>query len=639
VKIALSKFLGLMPRTDPKGLQPGQATVALNVDLQAGALRAMEAPSLHAASPTTDPLTIFPYNDNWLTWPTRVQVVRSPISEDQYRRIYYTGDGVPKMRAINNGTEEVWDLGLPAPATPPTFSVHDRSNTSWRRDWKYRYEEDDGTMLDSGTLTEGPSEIVATEPGKTFTLSTIPARTNASSRAKLVIYFDAYSSTNSLIGRCYSSQSLQEAYSDLTINGKKISMTQETSGSTITLRLQYGTIQGDYSSERVYIYTYVTAYGEEGPPSDPSVVTPVDVSKYTRVFSLADPPSGTNITTKRLYRQVTATSGDPYVFVAEIPVGTTSYTDTKEDVDLDASDILSTEGHIAPPEDLAGLVFHPGGFLAGFSGKTVWMSVVNRFHAWPAGYAISVEYDIVGLGVSGNSICVLTKGFVYLISGDSPGSTSKTTIPIRQACVSAAGIVSVDGSVIYPSPDGLCAVSYADASVRIITSEFYTHAEWQAINPSSMMAATHDGRIHIWTSTGSYIFGLLDGPSALTTTDVDASAAYSDLETDTLYIADGQAINAWRGSSDALELRWRSGVVVSRHPVSFNSCLVAADTYPVRLALIEGGTEVTAVSITDDRARRLPKVRDGKNWQIELQGGDGITDVVVATSMREVHGD
>ena len=82
---------------------------------------------------------------------------------------------------------------------------------------------------------------------------------------------------------------------------------------------------------RSYIYTYVSAYGEEGPPSAPQISNIVDVysDQIATVTFGANVSYNNNITKKRLYR--TDASGT-YRRVAEVPYGQTTYADSKDDI-------------------------------------------------------------------------------------------------------------------------------------------------------------------------------------------------------------------------------------------------------------------------------------------------------------------
>ncbi|MDX8384677.1 MAG: hypothetical protein R8M45_11390, partial [Ghiorsea sp.] len=72
----------------------------------------------------------------------------------------------------------------------------------------------------------------------------------------------------------------------------------------------------------LYVYTYVSAIGEEGAPSPASaLVDMVSTALSVDLSGLSGVPTGAyNITSKRIYRAASSLSGAEFQFVAEIPV-------------------------------------------------------------------------------------------------------------------------------------------------------------------------------------------------------------------------------------------------------------------------------------------------------------------------------
>lgn len=86
------------------------------------------------ATPST--LYRYPGGNNgqgfWLTWGMgrNVHVVKSPLANDDFSRVYWTGDGPPKMGGISDITSGTppypgnsYRLGIPAPASAPSASA------------------------------------------------------------------------------------------------------------------------------------------------------------------------------------------------------------------------------------------------------------------------------------------------------------------------------------------------------------------------------------------------------------------------------------------------------------------------------------------------------------------------------------
>lgn len=102
MSIALRRFKGVRPRVNARLLAAEEATLALNAKLWNGKLRPINVARQEFVTPKTPPIrSIFRYvhgsKEGWLTWTTDVDVVRAPLANDDFGRIYFTGDGKPKL--------------------------------------------------------------------------------------------------------------------------------------------------------------------------------------------------------------------------------------------------------------------------------------------------------------------------------------------------------------------------------------------------------------------------------------------------------------------------------------------------------------------------------------------------------------
>lgn len=645
--VAINNFAGLRPKIDRGLLDVNAATVAENCDLLSGRVQPVETPLDITTLPTATRKSIYPYNNSWLSWESVVDVLRSPIAEDRFNRIYYTGDGVPKVRGTDptTGIETVYNLGVQKPLLAPTVTTAQKSTVDWTRTWHYFYEEQNGDQLDPGDLTEGTgaANVRVVSAGKSFILTTIPPRVTASSSSIFVLYFDAFDENGAPMGRIYPNISISRGNSDLYVAGASITATQTNAASSAAFVLTYDASRAaDYTVYRSYVYTFVTAWGEESQPSDASAVVGVDPSMNAIVSNLSAPVgSDHNIITRRIYRTVTGNSGTAFQYVGEQTLPAGDYTDTLDDDET--NEVLPSTGWSVPPSDLVGIVSHPGGFFGGFredNPKTLFFSEPNYPHSWPAAYSLTCEYPVVGLAVVGNGFIVLTTGNPFLIYGDHPDSLVMTKIPLAQGCASKRGIVVEGGVVIYPSWDGLVAIE--GGSGRLITADYFQkdngYPSWASLEPASMIGAMWDRRYHGWGNTGNLIFGLYEGPGALTSTSETVQGVYSDLETDALYIIQGANLRKWRGNAVRATATWRSKQVQLSRPWSPSCARLTCDTYPTTLKLYSGrgATLVWTRTVTDDVAFRVPILHDEKFWEIEVQATGMVTEVLISSSMAEL---
>jgi hypothetical protein len=108
-RIILEGFSGEAPRLIPRLMPANAAQRAVNVKLDDGALTPMRHSAL--AFEGADPAwrSIYLFDNQWLGWPGDVNAAPGPVAAD---RLYYTGDGVPKVRR----GASIYPLAVPAPA-------------------------------------------------------------------------------------------------------------------------------------------------------------------------------------------------------------------------------------------------------------------------------------------------------------------------------------------------------------------------------------------------------------------------------------------------------------------------------------------------------------------------------------------
>ena len=144
MKLAVSTFKGQNNAFAPRLINTEQAQKASNCIVRNGNLTPRKGNSVVTPAPTiaNNAKTIFLYKGtHWFSWPKDVDVVDSPIAEDEYDRAYYTGDGVPRYTnssiATGAGVQPFANntLGLDSPdAFSASVTYHDQSNDLNGRD-------------------------------------------------------------------------------------------------------------------------------------------------------------------------------------------------------------------------------------------------------------------------------------------------------------------------------------------------------------------------------------------------------------------------------------------------------------------------------------------------------------------------
>jgi hypothetical protein len=396
-----------------------------------------------------------------------------------------------------------------------------------------------------------------------------------------------------------------------------------------------GTGSGTEDS-RTYVYTNVTAYGEESAPSPASSEVTVSASGHTvTITDFSAAPTGTSSTTaRRIYRSVTGSSGvTNYYFVKELAVAITSTTDDAGDA---IGEPIETTDWSVPPTDMFGLTAMANGILVGFSGNDVCVSVAYVPYAWPVAYRLSTDYPIVGGKAIGNQTVVLTTGSPYLLTGTAPESMSLTKLEWPQSCVSKRSIVNVGGAVVFASPDGLCAIDGTGALVNL-TEGLFSRDDWQALNPESMHAYLHNNRyIGFYDTgaiTGGFVFEPRQGDAAFSFIDTYATAGFADLLQDELFLKVGTKIQKWNADGVLDTYTWTSGVTGLERPENFGAAVVYAEGYPVTFRLYADGNLVHTETVTSSSPFRLPGGYKAADYEVEFEGSEVIYEAHVGPTM------
>lgn len=574
-KLRFAQFSGEIPRLLPRLLPDTGAQHAENIRLDDGGLKPVrKAAVAHVFTGLTDIQTIYKWGATWLSWNTVVNAVPGPVATD---RLYYTGDGTPKMRVGST----VYELAVPYP----------------------------------------------------------------------------------------------------------------TAALTVTLG---GVGSGDVTT-RLYVYTWVTDFGEESEPCPISADVAWQSGKTVTLSGFQATPAGRNITKQRIYRsQSSNQSGTDLFLIEERAASTSNYVDTHAPDDF--QEVLPSRDWNQPPADLAGLIPLPNGMMAGFSGKQLCFCEPYRPHAWPEKYRMTAAFPIVGLGAYGTTVVAGTEGYPYVASGNSPESMIEERIEVNLPCINGRGLVDLGYSVAYPSNDGLVVVSNGAATVA--TDTLFTRPKWQKLGPSTMIGGQFAGRYF-----ASYTYTELDGSITKGTRIIDLTgqqpfvlratiaptAFHYDLPTGQLYYLVDDTVYEWDALGELNEvMTWTSKRIVLDQPASFGAIIVESGdilttedqaALDASIAAIEAynagifagdmnaeidGSAINEFSFMGDDTLPLPgskyiSVRvyaDGKlvrvvtdldrvnrikpvlarEWEVQVNGTAEVDQILMATAARELTG-
>lgn len=392
------------------------------------------------------------------------------------------------------------------------------------------------------------------------------------------------------------------------------------------------------AESRNYVYTYVSAYGEEGQPSEPSTRITINPFEPVDVTTLTAPSGNYNITKKYIYRTSSGTGDANFQFVGEIPVATTGFVDNKKQSEL--GELITASSNEPPPSDMKGLKVMANGIMVGFSGKDVCFSEPFLPHAWSSANFIPVDHDIVGLGTFGQSVVILTESYPYIATGIDPNAMSLQKTSLQQACVSKRSIVETGSSVIYASPDGL--VSIGINGVDVISKSVLSQEQWQSYNPSSIHGHYHEGRYYGFYKTdstsGQIIFNLTGSDAPLILGTQYSPAGMIVPVDDSIFITDSGSIKKLDKASTFKTYFWKSKLFEFPQETNFSVAQVNADSYGsgITFKLYADGALKETVSVTSDEPFRLSAGYLAKDWQFTLEGTGDVTSVLIAQSLTEL---
>ncbi len=537
--IQIGAFNAALPGITPRRIQPGYAQYAQNADTSLQSLRATKGLfDSGIETGRTDPKTIYRYSaGKWLSFEDEVDLVRSPIVDDSWARIYWCGGGYnyPMMVSMH---DLFFGIGYPpAPSVGVRLGL-DAPNAAG------------STIAPEATATVDRGE----EPVTAVTA--------------------------------------------------------------------------------VYIFTLLTRFDEESPPSNPSSpVTRWDIGDDgnvggVNVYLPYSVTTDSDIRTVRIYR---AESGE-FQFVADVAYGTTLFVDEVPSAELGIA--CPSIDWDPPSAKTSGMGYSPGGALYGFYDNVLAFSEAGRPHAWPIGYRLSLQDDIVAVAETTAGLLVTTKGAPVIVTGSSPAAMSAVRIDDNRACVSKRSMVDMGEFAIYASPDGLVAVSSAGA--QLITKGVFSEDEWQALNPSSIHAyrvgATYVAFYDNGT-TGSFVFSPERG---VTFSSEYAHGGYYDRRADVLYLSAGVTLKEWDKGVLSAYL-WRSGIFEVQTGRTGFTCGKVIASGPTTLRLIGDGQQVFEYLVPDNRMFRLPAGHAHvREWQIELAGTAEVFSVQIAQSPGEL---
>jgi len=308
------------------------------------------------------------------------------------------------------------------------------------------------------------------------------------------------------------------------------------------------------------------------------IVTDV-IDAYTFEYAqTASNVADTAVAAGTLYHDV---SEDPPTSTARY-WGDGSYNFTDDFDSRSLFDILGSDEYDAPPEELKGLTSAQNNILVGFVGNQLFFSEPGVPHAWPAKYAVTLPYDIVGIAAISGSMLVTTESYPYIVSGSDPAAgMSVSRIDALYPCLNAKSMVTMGYGIVYSTHDGL-AVFSPGGGPNIITKLLYNNDTWDvALDPATVIAEYYGDNYVASHSTGGLVFERDEKVGGFfVDTDYTFTASWYDPIEGKLYYVSGTNgdIYEWNDlTQPAVTQTWKSKVINTKDMINMGAARIVAD--------------------------------------------------------------
>lgn len=335
------------------------------------------------------------------------------------------------------------------------------------------------------------------------------------------------------------------------------------------------------SINRTYLYTFYNPNtGEESAGSPIADVISGYVSGTWTISGFAAAPStalAVPYNTLGLMQRLYRTSGTSATFqlVDQRTASTAAWADAISDAAMMGNEYISAKW-LPPPTNLRGLISLPNGSLCGFTDNTICFSEPYQPHAWPKSYRYGTDYAMVGIASFGTTVVACTSSYPYVTNGADPQSVTLERIDNAWPCLSKRSVTSVGDGVVFATTYGIAFVGMTGALV--FTKTLFTREEWEPLNPSSMICAFSEDRLHVaYTPVGGATKMLIISPGEaayMTRSTLAPNELYKDPANGLLYLV-GPTVQKYNAKvSVPLPFNWLSKEMEFPTPVNFGAAKV-----------------------------------------------------------------
>jgi hypothetical protein len=702
MKIQVNKFTGIMPKLGNDKLPDDMAQTVQDAKTSSQELvpykRAIGDTELSGSSYKT----FFQYLENstthWAYFDRIVHWARSPVADDTYERLYHTGGPATKAQGIVTFLDSVADGDTVTIGTDVyEFDIADDGVGGGNIDTGDATTTTGilaGAALVTAEAASGTAAVTLTDNGD----GTVLIEANTAGAAGNTIAFSCSSPTEKIscvtygdtafLGGTQEGQDAGEyrAYSNDLVSSpfdpdNDVYYPGADSGAAPTIVPTAGT---DYVA---YFYTYVSRYGEEGPPSSIAENSLATDDTRNEVNSISYPTDDHLITAGsarpyvKLYRTVTDGAGsalflnvlDAYWFDSTVTYNDGEYVFYDDGSGWDlyectvtgsgtwaggshtfiageavAAADLTSANTVCPSlfydravSGLTNLRAHPNGFYVASKGNMLHFTEPFAPWAFPEDYRIPLDSQVVAIGIYGATIVVATDGWLYTFAGPHPTSLYKTKLSF-QPCLAQRALVETDDGVMFPSLEGFQLVN--NNGVTNVTQDLFDPEDWANFELEDSHGTYYNKSYYGFFKSanyeGSFRIDFING--AITTGNDYHYAGYVALEDGkfrTIYyseIDEPSTLYIARWDTDDTRYRnynFKSKNYIMEKPVNFKVCqvIIDSDFYNDLLQRIEDDAALETLN-----AAEWAKLAAGNNWGAgDLEGPLNAIEM----NVQEINGD
>jgi hypothetical protein len=303
---------------------------------------------------------------------------------------------------------------------------------------------------------------------------------------------------------------------------------------------------------------------------------------------------------------------------------------------------LGTEDFVPIPADATDPQHWGGSHLAFISNGALRFTEPWNYSLAPIKYTYKPKDDLIRIAA--------TQEFVYLLTCGQPevvktaaactmdGSRSSSVINDSFPLIGRHSVATYENSVVFASVMGLVHLSGANA--KTITEEIFTQAQWDALQPQTMVGVYYQGYYYGSTDTACFRMEMPQGPKAnhaekFSWLSIRPTAFFVTTD-DRLLYSDATGTHEL-GQGDS----FKSYTAVTKDIFEPNQRIHGA----IRVTSKPGTLQITQTAITDD-AKEYPEVRNiaaggvhrfsrrlGSGTRYTLRGDAEVTSLIAADSV------